>query len=79
MDDEMDFDLFDEFERTLEDEFCCHYFNTFRKTVELCHLIEIQEVPETLHYRIIQTIENIPQKKTRKKISTGRPSKKRSG
>ena len=72
MDDDMDFDLFDEIEETLlEDEFCYHYFNTFRKTVEICHQIELQEVPEAVHYRIIQIIEHTPQK--RKKL----PKKRR--
>lgn len=78
MDDDMDFDLFDEFEKTLEDEFYCCYFNTFRKTVEFCHLLEIHEVPETLHYRIIRTIENVPQQKSLQKISGRKPVKKRS-
>ncbi|MDD5687929.1 MAG: hypothetical protein PHE88_08870 [Elusimicrobia bacterium] len=59
MDDEMDFDLIEDFEENLEDEFCCHFLNTFRKTAELCHQIEMQQVPRILHYRIIQTIENI--------------------
>ncbi len=63
IDDELDFDLSDEFERELEDDLCCCFFNTFKKTVELCHQIEMQEVPEILHYRIIRTIETTPQKK----------------
>jgi hypothetical protein len=65
MDDDMEFDLLDDFERNLKDEFCCHFFNTFRKTVELCHQIQMRQVPRTLHYRIIQTIEHC-EKPTRK-------------
>lgn len=69
IDDELDFDLSDEFERELENEFCCCFFNTFKKTVELCHQIEMQEVPQSLHYRIIKTIEHTgsPKKKRRRK------------
>ncbi|MBI5574418.1 MAG: hypothetical protein HY919_07705 [Elusimicrobia bacterium] len=64
IDDELDFDLLDEFERELEDDICCCFFNTFKKTVDLCHQIEMQEVPKIVHYHIIKTIETTPQKKT---------------
>ena len=74
IDDELDFDLSDEFERELEDEFCCCFFNTFKKTVELCHQIEMQEVPEILHYRIIRIIETTTQKRPARK--TGKRTKK---
>ena len=67
IDDELDFDLSDEFERELEDDLCCCFFNTFKKTVELCHQIEMQEVPEILHYRIIRTIETTTQKRPARK------------
>ena len=58
MDDDKEFDFIDDFERTLEDEFCEHFFNTFRRTVELCHQIQMCEVPRRLHYQIIRTIES---------------------
>ena len=67
IDDELDFDLSDEFERELEDGICCYFFNTFKKTVELCHQIEMQEVPRALHYRIIKTIEHTKSSKKKRK------------
>lgn len=67
IDDELDFNLSDEFERELEDEFCCCFFNTFKKTVELCHQIEMREVPRHLHYRIIKTIEHTESPKKKRK------------
>ncbi|MEW6556565.1 MAG: Hsp20/alpha crystallin family protein [Elusimicrobiota bacterium] len=62
IDDELDTDLLDDFERELEDDFCRCYFNTFKKTVDLCHQIGLHEVPKNLHYNIIRTIEDTPQK-----------------
>lgn len=56
LDDELDIGLMDDFERELENEYCCHFFNTFKKTVEICRQIEMLPVPETLHYKIIKTI-----------------------
>ena len=67
IDDELDFDLTDEFERELEDDICCCFFNTFKKTVELCRQIEMQEVPQSLHYRIIKTIEHTGSPKNKRK------------
>jgi len=57
LDDELDFDLEREFEESFDDEFCRCYFNTFRKTVELCREIEIEEIPQELHRKLIIRIE----------------------
>ncbi|MFH0947581.1 MAG: hypothetical protein V1833_01085 [Elusimicrobiota bacterium] len=68
-----DFGLIEEFEEELENEFCCCFFNTFRKTTDLCHQIhqlEIKQVPQKLHYRIIQTIENCDKKPAKRKKTT---------
>lgn len=60
MEREMEMDLLEEFEELLEDDYCCCYFNTFKKTVQLCHEVEIEEVPPTLHYTLIETIYHTP-------------------
>lgn len=57
IDQEMDFDLMNEFEKELEDEFCRSFFNTFQKTVELCHQFEMEEVPQELHISVMQAIQ----------------------
>ena len=57
LDNELDFASETEFLESFEDEICRCYFNTFRKTVELCHEIEIREIPQELHRRLIITIE----------------------
>lgn len=56
IDQELDFDLMDEFERDLEDDFCRSFFNTFQKTVELCHQFEMENVPEELHISLMEAI-----------------------
>ena len=66
IDREMEMDLVHEFERTLEEEFFRDFYNTFRRTVELCHDLEREfestAVPEELHWTLIHTIERTPQK-----------------
>jgi len=57
LDDELDRDLEREFLENFEDEFCRCYFNTYIKTIELCHEIEIEEIPLELHERLIMRIE----------------------
>jgi hypothetical protein len=72
--------LFDDF-----DEECCrYYFNTLKKTVELCHQMEMVEVPEQLHYKVIKTIEKAdalpcrtkPARRRSKKKSVKKPSRR---
>lgn len=53
---ELSFELMEEFERALEEEFRREFFNTFKKTVELCHCVAQEEVPQELHVLVIQTI-----------------------
>lgn len=73
IDQEMDFELMDEFEHDLEDEFCRCFFNTFQKTVELCHQFEMEKVPEELHISVMHAIQEtaelhlLPSPKKRKK------------
>jgi len=62
MDDDSDFDLLDDFEKESSDDFFNHFLNTFKKTVELCHHMEMLPVTKTLHYKIIHTIENYDRK-----------------
>ena len=66
IDREMEMALVEEFERTLEEEFFRDFYNTFRRTVELCHDLEREfeaaAVPEELHLTLIQTIQRTPQK-----------------
>jgi hypothetical protein len=57
LDDELDRKLEREFMERFEDEFCRCYFNTFRKTVELCHEIETEKIPQKLHRKLIIRIE----------------------
>lgn len=66
IDEEMDFDLMDEFDDILDDEFCHDFFCTFRKTIELCEEITIEEVPPTLHIILMETIERTSQKPVRR-------------
>lgn len=57
-DDDLDLDFFENSKETLEDEFAYHFFNTLRRTIELCHQIEMEHVPKSLHYNIIKSIEH---------------------
>lgn len=75
LDDELDVDLADDFERELENEICCHFFNTFKKTVEMCRQIEMIPVPRTLHYKIIKTIGHTHTRTTAKKRKNKKKSK----
>lgn len=61
MNSELSFELMEEFERALEEEFRRQFFNTFKKTVELCHCVEQEEVPQELHILVIQSICKTPQ------------------
>lgn len=66
VDQEMNFDLLDDFEKEFEefeDEFfrCC--FNTLVKTVEMCNDFKMIEVPEPLHLSLIEVIKTMPQSK----------------
>lgn len=72
IDQELDFELLDEFERDMEDEFCRCFFNTFQKTVELCHELEMEEVPEELHISLMDAI----QETTKVRFSPVRKRKK---
>ena len=67
----MDFDSFErEFDRRFaefEQEFYREFFHTLKKTVELCNNMECCSVPEPLHLSLITTIEQTPQKPTRRK------------
>ncbi len=48
-------------QREIEDEFDRQFVNTLRKTIELCHCIKEEEVPQTLHAQVIQSICQTPQ------------------
>ena len=72
LDNELDLASETEFLESFEDEICRCYFNTFRKTVELCHEIEVREIPRELHRKLIVTIERersfpYPQETARRK------------
>ncbi|OGS43355.1 MAG: hypothetical protein A2539_03595 [Elusimicrobia bacterium RIFOXYD2_FULL_34_15] len=83
-DDDMELDFFENSHETLEDEFAYHFFNTLRRTIELCHQIEMERVPKTLHYNIIRAIEHTtpigihlaPKRKVLTKKHTKKLSKK---
>ena len=58
---ELEAQLMEEFNRSLEEEFFREFFNTFRKTVELCHCMECCEPPEEVHITLIRMIRQTPQ------------------
>ena len=80
MDCGMDFDtLEEEFDRRfaeLEQEFYREFFQTLKKTVELCKNMECCNPPENLHCSLLEAIEKTPRKnpsakrkaKTRRKL-----------
>ena len=57
IDQDMDFDLFEEFDRELEDDFYRSFFNTVQKTVELCHHFELEDVPGEVHWSLMEAIQ----------------------
>ena len=57
LDEELDFDIEREFAENFEDECCLYYFNTLRKTVELCREIQLTDIPRELHRKLIEKIE----------------------
>ena len=60
IDNELDFEIEREFVENFEDECCLYYFNTFRKTVELCRDVQLAEIPQGLHRKLIAKIECEP-------------------
>lgn len=58
IDEELERDICDEIDELMNEDICCRYmFNTLEKTVDLCHEIEIFDVPEEVHielYRVIK-------------------------
>ncbi len=65
MNEDLSLEGMERFQREIEDEFFRQFFNTFKKTVELCHCIEEEEVPEMLHIRVVEIICRTPQQKPR--------------
>ena len=58
IDEEIDMDFGEEIEQHMHSCPCCrHFFNTFRKTVDLFEHFEMVDVPEETHERLIHTIE----------------------
>ncbi len=55
----MPFEGMERLHRELEDEFYRQFYNTLKKTVELCHCMEEERVPETLHIRVIERIQKL--------------------
>lgn len=55
----MPFEGMERLHRELEDEFYRQFYNTLKKTVELCHCMEEEKVPETLHIRVIERIQKL--------------------
>ena len=68
MDGDMDFDA-------LEKEFDKIFFQTLKKTIELCHNIECCPPPEDLHASLCKAIECTPQAQPKKRKP--KPKKKR--
>ncbi|OIO73289.1 MAG: hypothetical protein AUJ85_08480 [Elusimicrobia bacterium CG1_02_37_114] len=58
IDEDLDRNICDEINELIEEDVCCRYmFNTLEKTIDLCHDIEMLDVPEEVHielYRIIK-------------------------
>ncbi len=75
MNEDLSLEGMERFQQELEDEFFRQFFNTLKKTVELCHCFEEEEVPETLHIRVVQIICNTPQENPRQSLPN-KPRKK---
>ena len=59
IDQQLESDLCSEIEELMQEDFCCmNLFNTFNKTLELCHemLEEEIEVPEETHIKLYETL-----------------------
>ena len=69
--------FFDEFEKNLEEEFCCRFYHTFKKTIELCREIDSIEVPKTAHVQLITLIHETPQNRRISPLKKPKNRKKR--
>lgn len=52
--------LFNKFEHDLDEEMAVYFLHTFRKTIELCHCVEPEPVPDLLHQDLLAAIAHAP-------------------
>jgi len=57
LDEDFDNDFFSELEEFFEESRQCQcYYNTLRRTVQMCHEIDMEEVPEEVHQELLRVI-----------------------
>lgn len=61
LNEDLDLDRMEEFHRKMEEEFYRQFFNTYKKTVDLCRCCEMVDVPREVHITLIETLRRTPQ------------------